>query len=93
MGEAWLARSNDHSIDRMVVSMKPALVERISIATGWKDGELATMLGVSRQCVQKYRSGELREYLNVKQKTILLRELRATGRDLAELIVELELQS
>lgn len=68
-------------------------LEYVEDLTGWSDADLAVILGVSRQLVQKYRTGAAPIYLSGLQRHALLQAVRLFRDQIIQGVAELELRS
>lgn len=71
--------------------MTDSLLQRVRALTRWSDDELASIVGLSRDTVQSYRTGRRVEYLNRQAKERLAAQLRERQGAWADLAAELEL--
>lgn len=67
-----------------------SLVRKAADLTGWSHPELAELLGVSRQLVQKIVAGETPEYLNTTQMAALLGAVRLYRDQVVQGVEDLE---
>lgn len=73
------------------MTTEPRLFERIEALTGWKDADLAEILGIGRSTVQAVRSGRIQTYLTANQRHALVQALRLYRDQIADAVIELEM--
>lgn len=67
------------------------LLRRAKLITNWFDQELADIVGMKRATVQAVISGRTPEYLDTRQKTILIAAVRDFVREANDGLEEMEL--
>ena len=70
--------------------MRASLLAKAKDVTGWSDDQLARVVGVSRQLVQKVIAGETPEYLTAPQTAALMAAVRLYVAQLRQGLEELE---
>ena len=73
------------------MTTEPHLFERVATLTGWKDADLAQILGIGRSTVQAVRTGRIPGYLTANQRHALVQALRLYRDQIADAVIELEM--